>query len=252
MKSCEVPDTDWRVLIVDRDPMASDLLARALEHERTCRATAIRSDDLLSAISRSHAKLVVIAADVRTQQGDGFALAKEVAQVYPNVFIVLLLAPPSPESVINAFRAGARGVFPRERPITDFMDCIERVKRGFLWAAGQEATILLEAFRSIPAPSILTALNSRCLSDRELQVVQHAATGKTNRAIARELSLSEHTVKNYLFHAFEKLGVSSRVELLFCLTLAGHPVPKKPPGTAPAEALSEDVSSSRKILRMGT
>jgi DNA-binding NarL/FixJ family response regulator len=52
--------------------------------------------------------------------------------------------------------------------------------------------------------------------------VQCAATGQTNKAIASELGLSEHTVKNYLFRAFEKLGVSSRVELLFYLTVRGH------------------------------
>ena len=51
------------------------------------------------------------------------------------------------------------------------------------------------------------------------QVVHCAARGKTNKAIASELCLSEHTVKNYLFKAFEKLGVSSRVELLFYLCL---------------------------------
>jgi two-component system nitrate/nitrite response regulator NarL len=53
-------------------------------------------------------------------------------------------------------------------------------------------------------------------------VVQCAATGKTNKVIAAELGLSEHTVKNYLFRSFEKIGVSNRVELLFYLTLRGH------------------------------
>jgi DNA-binding NarL/FixJ family response regulator len=240
LKSSEFADAVWRVLIVDRDPMSSDLLARALEHERICRATALRSDGLLSAISESQAKLVVIGADLRTQHGDGFALAEEVGRAIPNVFIVLLLTRPSRESVINAFRAGARGVFPRERPITDFLDCVERVKRGFLWVAGPEVAILLQAFRNIPAPNVLTALNGPSLTDRELQVVRHAATGKTNRAIAQELSLSEHTVKNYMFKAFEKLGVSSRIELLFYLTLAGHAVPKMQPGNVAADSLIED------------
>jgi len=53
-------------------------------------------------------------------------------------------------------------------------------------------------------------------------VVQCAARGRTNKAIASELCLSEHTVKNYLFKAFEKLGVSSRVELLFYLAIRGY------------------------------
>ena len=61
------------------------------------------------------------------------------------------------------------------------------------------------------------------LTARELQVVQYAARGKTNKAIASELYLSEHTVKNYMFRAFEKLHVSNRVELLFYLATRGHP-----------------------------
>jgi DNA-binding NarL/FixJ family response regulator len=81
---------------------------------------------------------------------------------------------------------------------------------------------LLEALKSLPAPVELTEIDSSTLTKRELQVVQCAATGQTNKAIASELGLSEHTVKNYLFRAFEKLGVSSRVELLFYLTVRGH------------------------------
>jgi DNA-binding NarL/FixJ family response regulator len=52
--------------------------------------------------------------------------------------------------------------------------------------------------------------------------VQCAAVGKTNKTIASELGLSQHTVKNYLFRTFEKLGVSSRVELLFYFTTHRH------------------------------
>ena len=55
------------------------------------------------------------------------------------------------------------------------------------------------------------------LSPRELQVAEHAAQGESNKQIADRLGLSEHTVKNYLFHVFEKFGVSNRFELLFLL-----------------------------------
>jgi two-component system, NarL family, nitrate/nitrite response regulator NarL len=60
-----------------------------------------------------------------------------------------------------------------------------------------------------------------------MQVVRAAASGKTNKAIARDLRLSEHTVKNYLFRAFEKLGVSNRVELLFYLSTRDRPVEQR-------------------------
>jgi DNA-binding CsgD family transcriptional regulator len=59
------------------------------------------------------------------------------------------------------------------------------------------------------------------LSKRELEVVRCAGEGLNNKDIAEKLSLSEHTVKNYLFRAFEKIGVSSRVELLFYLSKQG-------------------------------
>lgn len=53
----------------------------------------------------------------------------------------------------------------------------------------------------------------RLLTKREEDVVRLVAEGMQNREIAKELELSEHTVRNYMFHVFEKLGVSSRVEL---------------------------------------
>jgi DNA-binding NarL/FixJ family response regulator len=99
---------------------------------------------------------------------------------------------------------------------------VEQVGKGCIWAGKQETALLLEAFRSIPAPALVTSIDSPALTTRELEVARCAAKGKTNKAIAMELGLSEHTVKNYLFRAFEKLGVSSRVELLFYLTTRGH------------------------------
>jgi DNA-binding CsgD family transcriptional regulator len=117
------------------------------------------------------------------------------------------------ESVINAFRSRARGVFSRHESVAEFIDCIEHVRKGSIWAGGEETSFVLEAFKSIPAPMV------NC---RLLRRVRCAATGKTSKAIAREFGLSDHIVKNYLFRAFEKLGVSSCVELLFYLTIRGH------------------------------
>ncbi len=103
--------------------------------------------------------------------------------------------------------------------MAEFSDCVKQVREGLVWAGKAEFNFLLEALRSIPAPTINISSTAVPLSTRELQVVRHAAQGKTNRAIAQELGLSEHTVKNYLFRAFDKLGVSNRIELLFYLTM---------------------------------
>jgi len=211
-----------RIVVVDRDSMSGDLLANALCCNRSFEAVAVQPLDLLHTLATSRVNLVVIASEFHNNSQSGFDLAHTVGREHPNVFIVLLVDQSNHDSVINAFRCGARGVFSREQPIAQFLDCVESVVKGLIWAGRQETDVLLEAFRSIPALNITNTDDSPTLSVRELQAIQCAAKGKTNRAIAIELGLSEHTVKNYLFRAFEKLGVSSRVELLFYLTQRGH------------------------------
>ena len=211
-----------RVLIVDRDSMSSDLLATALARESGFESAVVQAGDLLSALSASDVDLVVIGAEIDLKPGNGFDLAFNVARAHPNISIVMLLNCASHDSVITAFRSGARGVFSRQQPMSEFLDCVERVSKGFIWAGPTETDYLLSAMKSIPSPSVMMDADSATLTARELQVVQFAATGKTNKMIAGVLGLSEHTVKNYLFHAFEKLGVSSRIELLFYLTMRGH------------------------------
>ena len=220
----------FRVLIVDRDSMTSDLLANALTRERDCPAFAVSSADFLRSLQTDHAELVVIGAELDGKRETGFDLAQVINRAHPTIRIVMILNQSTHESVVNAFRCGARGVFSRQQPVAEFLDCVEHVRKGFIWAGALETTLLLDAIKCIPSPDIAMAGASSPLTERELEVVQCAAKGKTNKIIAAELGLSEHTVKNYLFRSFEKIGVSNRVELLFYLTLKGHS-----PGPATAD-----------------
>jgi two-component system, NarL family, nitrate/nitrite response regulator NarL len=238
VKITQHPRPALRVLIVDRDSMSSDLLASALCRDRRCQAAAIQPSDLLSTLAGNEVDLVVVGVDLNSKSGSGFDLANAVCRAHPKIYVVMLMNQTTHELVINAFRSGARGVFSRQQPMTEFLDCIEHVGKGFIWAGRQETNSLLEAFKSIPAPNVLTAGDSPSLTVRELQVVQCASKGMTNKTIASELRLSEHTVKNYLFRAFEKLGVSSRVELLFYLTIRGHTFSK-----ARASGVEADVNT---------
>lgn len=222
MKLLQNNASAYRIIIVDRDSMSGDLLAMALTRACDCDAAVVDSADLLPELAARKVDIVVIGSDLNSIPGTGFDLAHKTSRVHPEISVVLLLNHTTQESVVTAFRSGARAVFSRQQPMADFVDCIDHVKKGFIWAGRQETNSLLEAFRNIPAPSIKTIGDSPTLTARELQVVQYAAKGKTNRAIASDLALSEHTVKNYLFRAFEKLGVSNRVELLFYLTIRGH------------------------------
>jgi len=69
---------------------------------------------------------------------------------------------------------------------------------------------------------IVDANGYNLLSKREEEVVALVADGLTNRQISEQLKLSEHTVKNYLFKVFEKLGISTRVELVLYALSKNH------------------------------
>jgi DNA-binding NarL/FixJ family response regulator len=198
--------------------MSSDLLAGVLAKDAYFACEVVQSAQLLQSLEAAKADLVVITVDANSNPGQSFALANSVRLACPSVNIVCLLNQITSAFVIKAFRSGACGVCARKRSLSEFIDCLKRVAQGCIWAGPWETAALLQAFMLIPAPDIALGCNAQELTERELQVVQCASKGMTNKAIAGELRLSEHTVKNYLFKAFEKLGVSSRVELLFYLT----------------------------------
>jgi DNA-binding NarL/FixJ family response regulator len=221
IKISQHPKESIRVLIVDRDSMSSDLLANALSREDRFEGAAIQPSDLMRSLSTTEADLVVIGVDINLNPGSSLDLASEVCHAFPNTYVIMLLNQTTDELVINAFRSGARGVFSKQLAMSEFLDCVSHVANGMIWAGKQETSTLLDVLKSIPAPNVMFGDDTPELTVRELQVVQCAAKGMTNKAIASELRLSEHTVKNYLFRAFDKLGVSNRIELLFYLTMRG-------------------------------
>lgn len=221
-KTLHDPASVFLVLIVDRDELSSDLLATVFTRDGSVQASSVRSEDLLGYMAERKADLVVIAADPNDDTKSGFDLAHVLHRMHPAIPIVILLNQSTNDAVIKAFRTGARGVFSRKQSVDDFLGCIKHVRNGFIWAGPQETTFLLDALSSVSLPEMSALSDSSPLTARELEVVKRAARGKTNKVIAGELGLSEHTVKTYLFRAFEKFGVSNRVELLFSLTQRGH------------------------------
>lgn len=128
---------------------------------------------------------------------------------------------------MDAFRQGARGVI--SLPHVEFellCRCVDCVERGQIWASNEEIGWVMTAFETTPQRSaklnIVDAAGLKLLTGREEEVVLLVMDGLSNRDIATTLELSEHTVKNYMFHVFDKLGVSSRTELMAYATNASR------------------------------
>ena len=121
----------------------------------------------------------------------------------------------SREVTVQAFRSAARGLFSlADSSFQLFCECIERVHRGEIFATTEQLNYLLESVCQVPSLRVVGASGEKLLTSREEQVVALVTDGLSNRDVATELGLSEHTVKKYLFRIFEKLGISSRVELV--------------------------------------
>jgi len=130
---------------------------------------------------------------------------------YPNQVI----DHPEPELVVEAFRAGAKGIFTcYESQFDALCKCISCVHSGQVWANALQLNCLIDAVAQVPAVRLVNAKGANLLSKREEEVVRQVAEGLSNHDIAQQLHLSDHTVKNHLFHIFEKLGISNRVELV--------------------------------------
>jgi two-component system nitrate/nitrite response regulator NarL len=207
-----------RIVIVDRNRMGNQLLSESLGHDPRFEVIAVAAAaDLLSIVATGHPHVALISADLDSGAKKGLQVARNLNSRHPSIHIVMLLETGTRESVIAAFRCGAAGVFCRTDLLRELPTCIERVGRGEIWASRNYSQFLLEALRSTPSCEGITAVKIDLLSHRELEVAEHAAQGQSNKQIADQLGLSEHTIKNYLFHVFEKLGVSNRFELLFLL-----------------------------------
>jgi DNA-binding NarL/FixJ family response regulator len=103
-------------------------------------------------------------------------------------------------------------VFSREEPFDVLCKGVHRIFEGQVWVSNTQIRYLIDALAA-PPPPITDAKGTPLLTKREQALVQLVTEGRSNRDISRELNLNEHTVRNYLFRIFNKLGTSSRLEL---------------------------------------
>jgi DNA-binding NarL/FixJ family response regulator len=204
------------VLIADSNQMQCQLLARALRRRPEFHITACSGEmeAILSAISSSPVQVAIMNADSHNGWNDLTTL-RRFQITHPEIAKILLIDARDREIVVNAFRSGARGLFCfSDYPFRLLCKCIQSVAQGQIWVNNQQMNYLLDVIAQVPSLRVINSNGRKLLTPREEQVVALVADGLCNREVADELRLSEHTVKKYLYRIFDKLGVSSRVELV--------------------------------------
>jgi len=112
-----------------------------------------------------------------------------------------------------------------ESPFRALCKCIQVVHRGEIWASAEQIGCVVESISQVPSLRVVNASGGKLLTPREEQVVALVAEGLQNRDIAQELHLSEHTIKKYLLRIFDKVGISTRVELVLYAVTHGEQRP---------------------------
>ena len=210
------------ILVADSNRMNCQLLAGALRRRGEFRVSscALENEAIAAALDKSEVDVALLKAT------DGVSLLRGFHLAYPQIAPVVLLQELTREPVVNAFRFGARGVIQlSDASFRMLCKCIQRVHQGQIWISNAQVAYLIEAIAAAPGMRVVSSRGLTLLTPREEQVVALVADGLSNRYIALELGLSEHTIKKYLFRIFDKLGVSTRVELVLYAMNHGAPRP---------------------------
>jgi DNA-binding NarL/FixJ family response regulator len=203
--------------IADVNLMAASLLSDQFKRygDVSVVSCSVNKASLLQSVREIKPDVAIIGVDLQDGLLSGLDALRAVREAHPELRPILLFDRPEPQVVVEGLRAGARGVFSRsDFHLAALRKCVHRVFEGQLWIGSTEMEYVLDALIQARPLRVVNPEGLNLLSKREEEVMRLVAEGLGNRDIAEQMSLSEHTVKNYLFRIFDKLGISNRVELV--------------------------------------
>jgi two-component system nitrate/nitrite response regulator NarL len=217
------------MLVGEWSPSESQLISDALRKDDSIEICGLcsTSSSIESEAENMKPEIVLLSDDMQDGKSKGFEVVQKLRSTHPEILCIVLMDSPHRAGVVKAFQAGARGVFCRTDSAKLLSKCVHCVHAGQVWAKSDELRFLLDVIRKGPTSS-KTVVACDNLSKREHDVVHALAQGLSNREIANQLGLTEHTVKNYLFRIFDKLRVSTRVELVLHSLAAPSSASRRP------------------------
>jgi DNA-binding NarL/FixJ family response regulator len=178
-------------------------------------ACAVSGTDTIHCLSRGNVDVALINADLEGGRLTGLDVLSEIHASYQSTPVVMLFDTWNDDLIVHAFRAGATGVFCRSEKKLDMLwKCISAVHEGQVWANTVQMQLLLRTLRKVTPIRPHASPGINLLAMRETQTANLVVEGLATKEIAERLGITEHTVNNYLFRIYNKIGISSRVELV--------------------------------------
>jgi two-component system nitrate/nitrite response regulator NarL len=206
-----------RLLIAEDTLMGCEMLISTLQHSQAGVGkfvSAITFGQIAEAAKDVQIDVALINEHIENGERSGLEIIDYLRENCPAVRSILLTQTLTADLIITAFGNGAKGIFCRTEPIRILARCIRAVHQGQIWANSEQLELILHNLVATRPKRFTIPRASSTLTKREEQVASLVAEGLTNREVAKRLGLSQHTVGNYLFKCYEKLGLSSRVEFV--------------------------------------
>jgi DNA-binding NarL/FixJ family response regulator len=191
-----------RVLIADDHTIVRNGVSQILSEQPDIEVVAQAADgDAAVALYRRDRPDVSL-IDLRMPALDGAQVVEQIRREFPDAVLVVLTTFDADDDVERALMAGAKAYLLKDVSPSDLVACVRTVHRGGTWVSPAVASKLVARMTRVQ------------LTLREMAVLRLVAAGKPNREIGESLNISEGTVKIHLSHLFDKLGATSRTEVV--------------------------------------
>ncbi|SHK70286.1 two component transcriptional regulator, LuxR family [Pseudonocardia thermophila] len=206
-----------RIVLVDDHAIMRQGLRAVLDREEDLAVVgeAGSAEAAAAAVAKTRPNVVLLDLKLTTgPQADGLDLCKRLTQEHPGLGVLVLTTFAEDRLVVEAVQAGARGYVVKDVDTTELVRAIRAVSRGESAFDARSASAMVRSLNS-PSP------DRERLTDRELEVLRLLARGLSNRAIGKELFISETTVKFHVSNVMRKLLVGRRAEAVYAASKLG-------------------------------
>jgi two-component system, NarL family, nitrate/nitrite response regulator NarL len=202
------------IVLADQDPAFRNDLRFLLEGEQHFEIAGEASDPESAAGLIAEVAPQVVLLDYmihRELEERGLPRQQELTA---GIHRIVMVKNPEKKAIIESFRLGAQGIVLKESARRIWGQSIRAVISGQYWLGSETLALLIQAIREAPASGTsVTPTMHYDLTPREIEIVQKIAEGRSNKEVGLDFSIQERTVKHHLTNIFQKVGVSSRLEL---------------------------------------
>ncbi|MFZ0136052.1 MAG: response regulator transcription factor [Candidatus Sulfotelmatobacter sp.] len=203
-----------RIVIADDHPIFRDGLRRLLEAEPDLKVLGEASDGAEAVRLARQLKPDILLLDLAMPKHPGLEALKDLSTSPTPVRVILLTAAAEKSQIVEALQLGARGVVLKDSATQLLLKAIHTVMSGEYWVGRESVSNLVQYLRTLVQSSSDEARQKKFgLTPREIEIVSTVVAGYSNKEIAEYFKISEDTVKHHLSNIFDKLGVSTRLEL---------------------------------------